>query len=91
MSKIKVGNNTQIYCVTQDWVDGDDSEVFVMMCFLDKKDAIAFIEDTWEEILNDAGNKYNMTECSETMKAAWKGNKRAKHHVCLFIDTVTLK
>ena len=87
----KVGNKTQIYCVTQEWVDGNESEVFVMACFLDKKDAIAFMEDTWEEILNDAGNKYNMTECSETMKEAWKNNKRAKHHISLFIDTVALR
>lgn len=86
----KVGNKTQIYCVTQVWVDGNDSEVFVMACFLDKKDAIAFMEDTWEEILND-GHKFNMTECSETMKEAWKNNKRAKHHLSLFIDTVTLR
>lgn len=87
----KVGNKTQIYCITQEWVDGNESEVFVMACFLDKKDAIAFMEDTWEEILNDDGNKYNMTECSETMKEAWKNNKRAKHHLSLFIDTVTLR
>ena len=29
----KVGDKTQIYCVTQEWVDGNDSEVFVMACF----------------------------------------------------------
>ena len=87
----KVSNYTQIYCVTQDWVDGNDSEVFVMACFFDKKDAIAFMDDTWEDILNDDYYKYNMTECSETVKAAWKSNKRAKHHLSLFIDTVTLR
>ena len=89
--KYKVGDKTQIYCVTQEWVDGIYSEVFVMACFFDKKDAIAFMEDTWEDILNDDDYKYNMTECSETMKEAWKKNKRAKHHLCLFINTVTLK
>lgn len=87
----KVGDKTQIYCVTQEWVDGADSEVLVMACFFDKKDAIAFMDDTWEDILNDDYYQYNMTECSETMREAWKSNKRAKHHLCLFINTVTLK
>lgn len=87
----KTGDKTQIYCVTQEWVDGVYSEVFVMACFFDKKDAIAFMEETWEDILNDDEYKYNMTECSENVREAWKSNKRAKHHLCLFIDTVTLK
>lgn len=87
----KIENKIQIYCVTQEWVDGNDSEVIVMECFFDKKDAIAFMEDTWEEILNDDNYKYNMTECSETMKEAWKSNKRAKQHLILFITTTTLR
>ena len=87
----KVVNKTQIYCVTQEWVDGIDSEVVVMACFFDKKDAIAFMDDTWEDILNDDDYKYNMIECSETVKEAWKSNKRTKHHLSLFIDTVTLR
>lgn len=87
----KIGNKIQIYCVTQEWVDGNDSEVIVMECFFNKKDAIAFMEDTWGEIINNDNYKYNMTECSETMKEAWKSNKRAKQHLILFITTTTLR
>lgn len=97
--KNKVGDKTQIYCVVKEWVDGNENEIMVLACFLDKKDAIAFMEDAWEEEMefDDCDvdfrkDKYNMFEFTENMKEGWKKNKkREKHHLCLFIDTVILK